>query len=78
MPDMHIVLRPPYIYLILGVSSFSAGVVWTCIGKARARFSGWVYRAKEPTEFWWLVALYYLGSVLFIGTFLYKVFGLSN
>jgi hypothetical protein len=66
-------LRPPYIFLILGALSFSAAVVWTCIGKARTRYSGWVYRAKEPTQFWWVVAIYYLSSVLFIGTFLYRV-----
>jgi len=71
-------IESPYYFLILGISSFSAAVVWTCIGKARARFSGWVYRAKEPTQFWWLVAMYYLGGVFFIGTFLYKVYELSN
>jgi hypothetical protein len=78
MPDMHIVLRPPYIFLILGVISFSAAVVSTCAGKTWARFRGCIDRAKEPNDFWWVVAIYYLGSVLFIGIFLYKVFGLSN
>ena len=71
-------IQSPYYYLIVGLTSFSAAVVWTCIGKARARFSGWVYRDKEPNEFWWLVALYYLGGVFFIGTFVYKIFGFSN
>ena len=71
MPDWHSFLRPPYIYLLLGVVSFSAGVVWTCTGKARSRFHGWVYRAQEPTEFRWLVAAYYVVGLLFIGAFLY-------
>jgi hypothetical protein len=69
MRDWESLLRPPYIFLIFGVTLFSAGVVSTCTGKASARFS-WVYRAKEPVVFWWLVAFYYLGGVLFIGIFL--------
>ena len=73
MPDLPSLLRPPYIYLILGVISFSAAVVWTSIGKAWTRFYGWVYRAKEPKQFWLVVALYYLGGVFFIGIFLYMV-----
>jgi hypothetical protein len=35
-------------------------------------------RAKDPTEFWWLVAIYFLGAVLLIGTFLCEVRALSN
>ena len=68
MPDWY----SHYIFLTLGVISFSAAVVWTCTGKARTRFHGWVYRAKEPDVFWWVVAIYYLAGVLFIGTFLYE------
>ena len=62
---------PQYIYLILGLISFSGAVVSTCTGKARLRFSGWVYRAIEPRQFWWVVAMYYVGAVLFIGIFLF-------
>ena len=50
-PD-HKQLRSPYLFLILGIISFSLAVVWTCIGKARTRFQGWVYRAEEPNQFW--------------------------
>ncbi len=77
MPDWYSLLRPPYIYLIFGVTFFSLGVVSICTGKASARYS-WVYRTQEPTLFWWVVAIYYLVGVLFIGIFLYKVYGLSN
>jgi hypothetical protein len=73
MPDLHSLLRPPYLYLILAAISFSLAVIWTCIGKARTRFHGWVYRADEPTEFWWVVAGYYFAGVIFIGFFLYMV-----
>jgi hypothetical protein len=66
MPDWH----PHYIYLILGVIFFSGAVVSTFTGKTWVRFSGLVYRAKEPDVFWGLVAIYYLAGVLFVGTFL--------
>lgn len=66
MPDWY----SQYICLILGVISFSGAVVSTCAGKTRVQFFGWVYRAKEPNVFWWVVAIYYLAGVLFIGTFL--------
>jgi hypothetical protein len=59
-----------YIYLILGVISFSGAVISTYTGKTRGRFTGWVYRAKEPDVFWFAVAVYYVGGVLFIGGFL--------
>jgi len=79
MPDWYSrQIESPYYFLILGVILFSAAVVWTYIGKAKTRFSGWVYRAEEPTQFWWVVAIYYLGSVLFIGISLLKVFGPSS
>jgi len=70
MPDWHFLLTPPYIFLILGVMSFSAAVVWTRTGKAWVRFHGWVYRAREPKWFWWEVALNYLAGVFSIGIFL--------
>ena len=78
MPDLHSLMRPPYIYLILAIVFFSAAVVWTCTGKAWIRFHGWVYRAEEPNRFWLEVAAYFLGGVLFIGLFMYEVFGTSH
>jgi hypothetical protein len=73
MPEWNSPIRSPYYFLVLGVISFFAAVVWTCTGKARTRFQGWVYRTEEPTQFWWVVAMYYLGGALFIGIFLYMV-----
>ncbi len=66
-----------YNYLILGIVAFSAAVVWTCIGKARTARHGWVYRAHEPFDFWFTVAIYFLTGVLSIGMFLYKIVGRS-
>jgi len=78
LPDLSLLLRPPYIFLILGVVSLLAAVVFTCTGKVWVRFNGWVYRAKEPGWFWWEVALDYLIGGCFIGYFLFKIYGLSN
>jgi hypothetical protein len=68
----------PYTLLILGCASFCAAVVWTCTGKARTRFHGWVYRTQEPIVFWLVVATYYLGGILFVGIFLHDVYGHWN
>jgi hypothetical protein len=76
IPDSNV--RPPYIFLILGAISFFVGVISTYTGETWARFGHIVYRAKEPSEFWWIVAIYYVGGVCFIGYFLYRVIGLSN
>jgi hypothetical protein len=66
MPDWY----SHYIYLILGISSFSGAVVSTCVGKTSARTGRWIHCAKEPNTFWWVVAIYYLGALLFVGLYL--------
>lgn len=66
-------VKPPHIFLILGILSVSAATVFASTGKVLVRFSGWLYRAKQPGLFWWNVALYYLVGVFFIGYFLYMV-----
>jgi len=75
MPDWHSQSSSPYILLILGGILLCAAVVWTCTGRARTRFHGWVYRAQEPTVFWLVVAVYYLAGVYFIGDSLYRLRG---
>jgi len=76
-PDLYSLLKPPNIYLLMGCFLFSVAVFSTFTGKVSARFC-WVYRAKEPTTFWFVVATYYLAGTGFIGYFLYRVYGLSN
>jgi hypothetical protein len=73
-----ILLRPPYVFFILGVLSISAATVWICMGKVWVRFNGWVYRDKEPRSFWGEVVLYYLGGVWFVGYFLHELSKLSH
>jgi hypothetical protein len=70
-----VLVRPPYIFLILGVLAVSAAMVFTYLGRVWVRFNGWVYRDKEAGWFWWEVALDYLIGVFFIGCFLYRVYG---
>jgi hypothetical protein len=63
---------PPSSLLILGIISFSGAVVSTCTGKTRARVGRTIYRATEPSTFWWVVAIYYVGSLLFVGLYLHQ------
>jgi hypothetical protein len=75
----HTQISSPYYFLIVGLISFSAAVVSTCTGKTYGKYGrGLASRAKEPTDFWWTVAIYYIGGVCFNGYFLYKVYVLSN
>ena len=64
-------IRSPFLFLFLGYIFFSMAVIWTDIGRVWVRFHGWVYRAKEPKWFWWEVATWYLGGIVFIGISLY-------
>lgn len=77
-PDLHALLRPPYTLLILGVILFSVAVVSTCTGKAWLRFYGWAYRTENPTDFWYVVAVYFLGGVVVTGIFMYELYRLSH
>jgi hypothetical protein len=70
MPDSDLGL---YVFLIFGVFSLFLAVAGTCTGEAWARYGRVVYRAKEPKQFWRLVAVYYLGGVCLIGYFLSKL-----
>jgi uncharacterized membrane protein len=74
MPDLF--SDPPYILLILGFALFFAAVVSACTGKTF--FRGLVYRAKDPSEFWSLVTIYFLGAILLIGLFLRDLHAVSN
>ncbi len=75
----HSQINSPYYFLVLGAIFLLAAVVSTFTGKTYGRYGrGWARRANEPTEFWWTVAIYYIGGVCFIGYFLYKFYELSN
>jgi hypothetical protein len=52
-----------YHYLMIGIMFFSGAVVSTCTGKTSARIGRWIYRAEEPSTFWWVLAIYYLSAL---------------
>ena len=70
--------RPSYGLLFFGVSIFLLAVAGTCTGEAWARFGRVVYRAKQPKQFWSLVATYYLGGLCLVTYFLYELYGPSH
>lgn len=74
MNDPFWIVKPPYIFAIIGAIFFLAAAVFVYTGRAWVRFEGWVYRAKEPKWFWWEVLLYCLGGVFFIFIYLISVF----
>jgi H+/Cl- antiporter ClcA len=78
MPNLNSPPKLPFFFLILGVISMLAAAAFTYMGRAWVRFSGWVYRAKEPRWFWWQITLYYFVGIWFVGYFLYKVYGLTQ
>jgi hypothetical protein len=76
MPDPH--SRTPYGFLIFGVFSLVLAVAGTLTGKVWARYGRVIYRAKEPQNFWQLIAVYCLVGIGFVGYFLYKFYDFSN
>jgi hypothetical protein len=73
-----ILLRPPNVFLTVGVISIFGAAFFAYTGKVWVRFSGRVYGEKEPRVFWGEVAAYFLVGVFFVGYFLSKVSELSN
>jgi hypothetical protein len=61
-----------YGFLIFGIVSLILALYATCTGEAWARWGRVIQRAEDPKRFWWLVAVYCLGSVVFIGVFIYR------
>jgi hypothetical protein len=72
LSDLSALLRPPYVFLTLGVVSVSAAVIFTSTGRVWVRFNGWVYRTKEPRSFWGEVAAYLVVGLCFIAYFLFQ------
>ena len=57
-------------YHLLGFIFLIVAGVSICAGKAPTRGQGLVSRAKEPTTFWFIVAMCFLAGIVFIGGFL--------
>jgi hypothetical protein len=78
MANWNMPISSRHYYLAVGLILILVAVVSTLTGKTYARYVGWASRVKEPTDFWWGVAIYFVGGLCFIGYFLYKVYGHSN
>ena len=57
-------------YLVIGVAFFLGASASVYAGRTSARTGRWIYRAEEPNDFWWVVAMYYLAALLFVGLYL--------
>jgi hypothetical protein len=74
MPDVDSLLNPKFIYFLLGVILFIVVVISMCTGTTIGRYRGWIYRAKEPNDFWGVVAIYFLGGLICFGIYLRSIF----
>jgi H+/Cl- antiporter ClcA len=55
------------IMILAGIALIVLGVVYTCMGRAYARFHGWVNRADDPKGYWRAVASYLVVGAGLIG-----------
>jgi hypothetical protein len=56
----------PHALLLFGAVLIFLGAVYTCMGESYEKFHGWIYRSKEPKEFWLSIAGYYLTGIFCI------------
>ncbi len=63
----------PYLILIVAAFFVLLGLIWISMGKAWVRFSGWVYRDREPRTFWGEVTMDFLVGIGFIVFCVYEV-----
>jgi hypothetical protein len=59
----------PNMDFFFGVALFVAVLASLYSGKTRAKYQGWVYRAKEPGTYWFCIVAYLLLSFFFIWLF---------
>jgi hypothetical protein len=55
---------------LLGFLFLVVAGISICAGKALTHGQGLVSRTKEPTTFWFIVAIWFLAGVVFMGGFL--------
>jgi hypothetical protein len=66
------------IALFFGMLMLAMAVIGKCMGKLPGRFGDVSYRTKDLKQYWLALAKYYLGSIGFIGYYLYKVHPFAN
>jgi hypothetical protein len=72
-PNLKPQMQMPFICLLGGMFVCFLALVGAYTGKVWAKFQGWVYRAKEPKWFWFIVAVYFLIGGSLIGCYFYLV-----
>jgi hypothetical protein len=60
-------------FFLLGSVLLLVAVIETFTGTAITRGQGLIYRAKDPKTFWFLVAISYIGAIVFYAEFLNKI-----
>ena len=60
-------------FLLIGIILLIVAVAFTLTGESLERYGRMVSRAEEPKRFWWNVATFYLGGILFIALYLYNI-----
>ena len=60
-------------FLLIGIILLIVAVAFTLTGESLERYGRIVSRAEEPKRFWWNVATFYLGGILFIALYLYDI-----
>ncbi len=79
MAALNALLTPPYFYLVVGVALIASTVASLITGTTIARYSGWVYRAKQSGSFWFGITVNFLLGIYFIWLFLsYRCCGHSS
>jgi hypothetical protein len=74
VPNWDALFNAKFPYFMVGGIFLAAAIGSTCAGKTIARYRGWVYRIKEPNEFWQVVVIYYLAAVVALVIYLRSVF----
>jgi hypothetical protein len=48
---------------LFGVALIVFGVVYACMGESYERFHGWIYRSKQPWDFWESIVGYWFVGI---------------
>jgi hypothetical protein len=70
--------QEPFVFLAFGMFFIVIGMIQTYLRKVWLRGGGWIYRDKQPIQYWLTIATCYLGGGLCIAISLYGVHILSH
>ncbi len=65
-------LRRSSIALFGGSVMLVMALVGTVTGKLRGRYGYVAHQATDPKQYWWGLAIYYVGAAGFLGWYLYQ------